>query len=97
MVNVVGIIVHKADACIIRGKKFLPPSLRINMNNFNALHGDEPNEPPRECYIQPPAAHFKSTTSPSRTNPVISAIMGKLNHHAIDNSDVKILTSESPV
>ena len=29
----------------------------------------------------------------SRTNPVISAIIRKLNHHAIDNGDVKIPTS----
>ena len=35
--------------------------------------------------------------SPSRTNPVISALMGKLNNHAIDNDDVKIPTSEFPV
>ena len=33
-----GIIGHKDDACIIRGPKFLPPSLRRNMNQFNALH-----------------------------------------------------------
>ena len=64
------------------------------MNQFNALHGDEPNEPPIECNIQPPAAQFKSINSPSKTNPVISAIMGRLNHHAIDNGDVKIPTSE---
>ena len=37
-----GRIGHKADACIIRGPKFLPPSLRRKMNQFNALHGDEP-------------------------------------------------------
>ena len=30
---------HKADACIIRGPKFLLPSLRRKMNQFNALHG----------------------------------------------------------
>ena len=67
------------------------------MNQFNAIHGDEPKEPPREWNIQPPAAHFKSRSSPSRTNPVISAIMGKLNHHAIDNGDVEIPTSGVPV
>ena len=89
-----GRIGHKADACIIRGPKFLPPSLRIMMNQFNALHGDEPKEPPREWNIQPMAAHFKSRSSPSRTNPVVSAIMGKLNHHAIDNVDI---TSYVPV
>ena len=42
-----GIIGHKSDACIIRGPKFLPPSLRRNMDQFNALHGDEPKELPR--------------------------------------------------
>ena len=35
-----GRIGHKADACIIRGPKFLPPSLRRKMNQLNALHGD---------------------------------------------------------
>ena len=89
-----GRIGHKADACIIRGPKFLPPSIRIKMNQFNALHGDEPKEPPREWNRQPPEAHFKSRSSPSRTNPVVSAIMGKLNHHAIDNGDI---TSDVPV
>ena len=84
---------HKADACIIRGPKLLPPSLRIKMNQFNALHGDEQKEPPREWNSQPPAAHFKSKSSPSRTNPLVSAIMGKLNHHSIDNGDI---TSDIP-
>ena len=41
--------------------------------------------------------HFKYRSSPSRNNPVISAIVGKLDHHAIDNCDVKIPTSEFPV
>ena len=64
------------------------------MNQFNALHGDEPKEPPRELNSQPLESHFKSTSSTSRTNPVVSAIMGKLNHHAIDNGDI---TSDVPV
>ena len=85
---------HKADACIIRGPKFLPPSLRRKTNQFNALHGDKPKEPPREWNRQPPEDHFKSRSYPSRTNPVVSAIMGKLNHHAIDNGDIN---SELPV
>ena len=42
-----GIIGHKYDSCIICGPKFLPPSLRRNMNQFNALHGDEPKETTR--------------------------------------------------
>ena len=42
-----GRIGHKADACIIRGPQFLPPSLRRNMNQFNALNGNERNDPQR--------------------------------------------------
>ena len=42
-----GRIGHKADACIIRGPKFLLPILRRKMNQSNALHGDESKEPPR--------------------------------------------------
>ena len=67
------------------------------MNQFNALHGDKPKEPPREWNIQPLAYHFKSSSYPSRTKPVISAIMGKLNHHAMDNNDVKVPTLDVPV
>ena len=63
------------------------------MNQFNALHGDEPKEPPIEWNSQPLASHFKSRSSPSRTNPVVSAIMKKLNHNAIDNGDI---TSDVP-
>ena len=69
---------HKADACIIRGPEFLPPSLKRNMNHFNALHDDEPNELPREWSIQPSAAHFKFMTSPSNTIPVVSDILSGL-------------------
>ena len=64
------------------------------MDQFNALNGDEPKEPPREWNSQPPADHFKSRSSTSRTNPVVSAIIGKLNHHAIDNVDIN---SDVPV
>ena len=60
------------------------------MNQFNALHGDKPKESPREWNSQPPAAHFKSRSSPPITNPVVTAIMGKLNHHSIDNGDITL-------
>ena len=43
-----GIIGHKYDACIIRDPKFLSPSLRRKMNQFNALHVDEATETPGE-------------------------------------------------
>ena len=64
------------------------------MNQLNALHGDKPKEPPGEWNSQPPEAHFKSKSSHSRTNPMVSTIMGKLNHHAINNGDI---TSDVPV
>ena len=35
-------------------------------------------------------------TLPPKTNRVVSAIMGKLNHHAIDNGDVEVHPSEYP-
>ena len=35
-----GSIEHNSDACIIHGPKFLPPSLRTKMNQFDALHGE---------------------------------------------------------
>ena len=43
-----GIIGLKDDACSIRGPKLISSSLRINMNQFKSLQGDEPNETPRE-------------------------------------------------
>ena len=42
-----GRIGHKSDACIICGPQFLPLLLRRKINQFNAIHGDEPNEPPK--------------------------------------------------
>ena len=60
------IIGQKSDACIICGPKLLPPSLRRKTNQFNALHGDEPNKPQREWNSQPPADHFESRTSTSK-------------------------------
>ena len=64
------------------------------MNQFNEINGDEPKELPRKWNSQTPEAHFKSRSSPSRTNPVVSDIMRKLNHNAINNGDI---TSDVPV
>ena len=92
-----GNIGQKTDAWIIRGPKFLPPIIRRNINQFNAVHGDEPNESPRKWNNQTPEAHFKSSTSPPNTIPVVSGIMGILNHHAIHNGDVEVCPSYFPV
>ena len=64
------------------------------MNQFNALHFEEPDEPTIQWNSQPPAAHFKSRTSPTKTIPTVSDITGRLNHHATDNGDVKVHPSE---
>ena len=67
------------------------------MNQFNNLHGDEATDTLREWTIKPLAAHLKSRTSPTKTNPVFSAITGILNHNSIDNGDVEVHPSEFPV
>ena len=67
------------------------------MNQYYALHSDETTEPPTEWNIQPSAVHFKSQISPPKTSPVVLAIMGILNHHAIDNGDAKVYNSEYPL
>ena len=66
------------------------------MNQFNALHGDEPTDIPRELNIQPPSAHFKSSTSPHKTSPVVPSILGILTHHSIDNGDFWVHPSYFP-
>ena len=85
-----GRIGNKDYSCIIRGPKFLLPSLRRKMNQFNDIHGEEPNDPPRDWNRQTPADHFKSITSPPKISPVVSAIMGRLNNYAIDNGDFEV-------
>ena len=42
-----GRVGYKDDSYIIHSPNFLPPSLRIYMNQFNELHGDEPTNPPK--------------------------------------------------
>ena len=80
-----------------KGPNYIPPSLRININQSNYLYLDEPTETPRECNNQPPAAHFKYIDYTPKTSPLVSAIMGRLNHHTIDNGDVEVQPLEFPV
>ena len=92
-----GRIGHKADAYIICGPKCLIQSIRINMNKFNTLNGEEPNEPPMERNNQPPETHFKYRTSTPNTRTEVSAITGRLNHNAIYNGDFEVHPSDFPV
>ena len=89
-----GIFGHKTDDCIIRGPKFLPPRLKLKINQFYAIRGDETTEPQREFIRQPPLYHFKYSTSHPKTSTVILATMGRLDHNAIDNGDVEVHPSE---
>ena len=66
------------------------------MNQFNALRGYEPTESPIEWKIQPSTGNFKSRTSTTKTSPVVSSVMGSLNHRAIYNVDVEFHPSEFP-
>ena len=85
-----GRIGHKADALIICVPNFLPTILKVNNNQLNALHDYEPNEPSREWNKQTTEVHFKYRTSPPKNSPVVSAIMGRINHHEIYNGDVEV-------
>ena len=67
------------------------------MNQFNALNWDEPNDPQREWNSQPTSDQFKSRTSPPKTSPVVSAITGTLNNHAIDIGGVEVHPSDFPL
>ena len=66
------------------------------MTNFNDLHGNKTTNSPRECNIQPPSVHCKSLISPPKTSPVVSDIMEKINHHAIDYDDDEVQPSDYP-
>ena len=92
-----GRIGHKANLCIIYGYNFFLTSFNIKTNKSNAIHGDEPNELPIECNIQPLEFHFKYRTPNPNTSPVILDLMGRLNNHAVDTGDVYFYTSEYPL
>ena len=67
------------------------------MNKFNALHGDEPAEPPREWNVQPPSVHSKYYIPCFKNSNVVLAIMGRLNRHVVDNGDVDVYTTWYPL
>ena len=71
----------------MHGTNFIPPSPRINMIQFNALHSNEPTDTPIEWNIQPPAVYIKSQTSSPKIIPVISSKMGKPKHHHYQYND----------
>ena len=60
------------------------------MNQFNTIHGDEATETPKKWKRQPLAVHSTYRTSPPKTSSVGLAIMGEMNHRAIDNVDVEV-------
>ena len=60
------------------------------MNQFNALHGDEPTDPPIECNSQPPEAHFNYRNYTTKNRTVVSAIKGIINNQAIYNGDIEV-------
>ena len=67
------------------------------MNQFNVLHGEEQNEPPRKRNSQPTAYHFKYRTSSTKNIPTVSDIMGRVTNHAFDKGNVEVHTSDFPV
>ena len=91
-----GRIGHKDDAWITHVPNLLPQILIIKTNQFSTLHGDDTTDPPREWNTQPPAVRFKYLTSPPKVSTVVLSIMGRLNHHDVDNGDVEVYPSEYP-
>ena len=89
-VNDGGIIGHKSDSCIIWGPKFLPQSIRKNMNQFNVLRGVEPTKPLIYWNPQPPEVHFKSHKYSPKHSTVVSNTLGIINHNAVYNGDVEV-------
>ena len=89
-------IEHKSDDCITIVPKFPPLSLKRKTNQSNTFHGDEPTDSQTDWKIQPPSSHFKSRTYSPKTRLFISYIMGRLNHGAINNSDVEVHASYFP-
>ena len=61
---------------------------------FNTPRGEKPTDPPIEWNSETTYVQSKPCTSPTKTGPVILAIIGRLNHHAIDNGDVEVHPSE---
>ena len=88
--------VNNVDSLILSGPKLLLPIIRIKTKKINEFHGDEPNEPPRYWKSKHPAFHLKYRTSPPKTIPKVLDIMGRLDNHAVDNSDVEVYNSYYP-
>ena len=65
------------------------------MNQFIAIHGEESNEQLIEWNSQPPEDHFKYSTYPTNKSPVVSALIGRLNHRSIDNGEHRFSNSYS--
>ena len=85
-----GRIGHKDDTWIIIVPNFFPLSPKIKMNQFNIFNVNEQTKPPWYWNIQPPSVQFKSRSSPPKTSPVFSSIIGELNNRAVDNGDVEV-------
>ena len=88
-------IEHKSDVFIVRFPNLLPPSLRRKMKNstpflvINQLIHQESGTASLK------KLKFKSWTSPPKTIPVVLAIMGRFNFHAVYGGDVEVHPSES--
>ena len=81
----------------MRGTNLLPNIIRINMNKFNGIHGEEKINHQENVTENLHKFTSNTTTPPQKIIPVVSDIMGRLNHHGVDNSDVKVYTSNYPL
>ena len=64
------------------------------MNKSNALHGDEPDEPPIDWNSQTTSVILRSCISTCKTSPILLGLIGRLNHRADNNCGVYVYTSD---
>ena len=71
-----------------QGSKFISFKSPNKEENYNTVHGDKPNDPPKEWTINSPAVHLNYQTSTPRTSndkihiTVVSGLIGKMNHNS---------------
>ena len=87
----------KTDSCIIRSTKCIPTRFRRKANQYNVIHSDKPTDTTRECSSQPSPVHSEYLNSDPKNIHAVWAIMGRLNHHTVDNGDIEVYTSYYPL
>ena len=85
---------HKTNYVIIICSNFLPPTIHRKRGQYNTIYGYKSKETPNEFTRKPHIFNFIPPTSTpqalteNRHINVVSYIIGKPNHYAVDNGYV---------